>query len=113
MTVFMYLFHLQPLKQILIEVLNPCFVHVLCRLHGAYEESGGVFEFGETSVVVHLVLVIDDEGHDAVAKTFAEEDETTDTSVAILEGVDALEAPVVFGKGMDGYVLLGIVPLAE
>ena len=113
MTVFMYLFHLQPLKQILIEVLNPCFVHVLCRLHGAYEESGGVLEFGETSIVVHLVLVINDEGHDAVAKTFAEEDEATNTSVTVLEGVDALEAPVVFGKGMDGNVLLDMIPCLE
>ena len=72
-----------------------------------------MLEFGETSIVVHLVLVIDDEGHDAVAKTFAEEDEATDTPVTVLERVDALETLVVFGKGMDGNVLLGMIPCLE
>lgn len=67
-------------------------------------------EFGESSIVVHFVLIVDDERHDAVAKTLAEKDKSTDTSVAILEWVDALEAPMVFSEGVDGYVLLGVVP---
>ena len=62
---------------------------------------------------MHFVLVVNDERHDAVAEALAEEDEATDTTVAVLKCMDALETPMIFGKGVDGYVLLGIVPLAE
>ena len=48
-----------------------------------------------------------------MTETFTEENETTNTTVAVLEWMDALETPMIFGKGMDGYVLLGIVPLTE
>ena len=33
------LLHLQPLEQLFVEILDPCFVHVLCRLHGAYSRT--------------------------------------------------------------------------
>ena len=82
-------------------------------MHGADEESGCLKELGETSVVVHLVLVVDNKRHDAVAKALAEEDEATDASVAVLEWVDALETPMVFGEGVDGYVLLGMIPFLQ
>ena len=72
-----------------------------------------MLELCQASVVEHLVLIVDNKWHDAVAEALAEENEATDTSIAVLEWVDALETPVVFGKGVDGYVLLGFVPIAE
>ena len=35
--------------------------------------------------------VIDDEGHDAAAQTFLEQDQTPDAAVAVLKGMDALK----------------------
>ena len=89
------LFHLQPLKQILVEVLDPNLIHILCRLHSAHEEARCLFELGETTVVIHLVLIVNDEWHDTVAEAFAEEDETTNTTVAIQKWMNALEPPMV------------------
>ena len=66
------LFHFQPLQQILVEVFDPCLVHILCRLHGANEKAWSLLKFSEATVVVHFMLIVNDEGHDAIAETFAE-----------------------------------------
>ena len=89
------LFHFQSLKQILVEIVNPGFIHILCRLHSTHEEARCLLKFGESSIVVHLVLIVYDEWHDAVAKAFAEEDETTNTPIAVLKWMNALEPPMV------------------
>jgi len=54
-------------------------------------------ELGESSVVEHLMLVVDDERHHTVPQTFAEQDEPAHTTVAVLEWVYALESPMKFG----------------
>ena len=41
------------------------------------------------------MLIVYDEWHDAVAKAFAEEDETTNTPIAVLKWMNALEPPMV------------------
>ncbi|MDO4957815.1 MAG: hypothetical protein Q4E68_00980 [Prevotellaceae bacterium] len=57
--------------------------------------------------------MLDDEWHDAITKTFVEEEEATDTSIAVLEWLDTLEASIVFGKDMNGHALLGLIPLFQ
>ena len=72
-----------------------------------------MLELCQASVVVHLVLIVDNKWHDAVAEALAEENEATDTSIAVLEWVDALETPVVFCNGMYVHLFLVLIPSGE
>jgi len=78
-------------------------VMVLRRQAGVLKVAWLAVVVVEAAVVEVAVPGVDDEGDDAMAQAFAEE-EAADAAVAVLERVDALEADV---KGEDGVEVDG------
>ena len=71
-----------------------CFVLILGCEDGICEVTIDVSPFAETTIVEEFEVVCDDEGDDVVSKAFFEHDEATHATVAILEGMNLLEADV-------------------
>lgn len=45
----------------------------------------------QSPVIEHLMLLINDEGHDSVSQAFLKHDESADTAVAILKRMDGFK----------------------
>ncbi len=73
------------------KVIQRCFEAVLSCKTCVHEEAAFCVPFREAAVVVALHLIFDDEWRDRIREAFLEHDEAPDASIAILEGVDALE----------------------
>ena len=77
-------------------VLNPKVVQhgleiVLHQQASITEIAGRFAPLFDAAVVEHLMLVIDDEGHDPETEAFLEQDQPPDTAVAVLKGMDSLK----------------------
>ena len=64
---------------------------ILRREAGVHKIPWQIVPFIETAVVEQRKIVLHDEGNDIVAQTLLEEDESADTPVAVLKGVNTLE----------------------
>ena len=67
---------------------------ILCKATGVAEVAWLVFPGLEAAVIEGFQIVRDDERDDAAAQTFFEQQQAADAAVAVLEGVDTLEAVV-------------------
>ena len=47
--------------------------------------------FLQATVIVHLHIIFNNEGHDSIPKTFFEKDQSSHTAVSILEWMDRLK----------------------
>ena len=65
--------------------------------------------FVETSVIEHFQIICDDKGDDVISEAFLEHDEAPNTSIAILEGMNLLEAYVEVKNIVERLLLLAIV----
>lgn len=68
---------------------------------------------GEASVVEGFEEICDDKGDDVVREAFFEHDETADTAVAILEGVNALECVVEVQNIIKGLFFNALIAVDE
>lgn len=68
---------------------------------------------GEAAVVEGFEGICDDKGHDVVREAFFEHDETADTAVAILEGVNALECVVEVQNIIKGLFFNALIAVDE
>ena len=82
---------------------------VLGEAAGVAEVAGFGFPVLEAAVVKGLQIVCDDEGDDTAAQAFLEQQQAADAAVAVLEGVDALEAVVKVQQIVKGLFFLGVV----
>ncbi len=76
------------------EFTQPYFKIILSGEAGIAEVAGELGPVGEAAVVEGFEGICDDKGDDVVREAFFEHDETADTAVAILEGVNAFEGVV-------------------
>lgn len=91
------------------EIVEQGLVVVLCREAGIAQ----IFAYGwpllQASVVEHLEVIGDDEGNDAGRQTLLEHHKASDTAVAILKRVDALETLVQIENVVECLVPPGVV----
>ena len=90
-----------------IEILQYLLEAVLRETAGVAEAAWFGFPVLQAAVVEGFQIVRDDEGNDAAAQAFLEQQQAAVTAVAVLEGVDALEAVVEVQQiveGYDGYI---------
>ena len=82
---------------------------VLRQEAGVAEVASFGFPVLEAAVVEGFEIVRDDEGNDAAAQAFLEQQQAADAAVAVLEGVDALEAVVEVQQIVEGFLLLCVI----
>lgn len=81
----------------------------MCGAAGVAEAAGFGFPGLEAAVVEGFQIVRDDKGDDAVAQTFFEQQQAANAAVAVMEGVDALEAVVEVQQIVKGLFFFGVV----
>lgn len=91
------------------EFTQPYFKIILGGEAGVAEVAGELGPVGEASVVEDLEGICDDKGDNVVREAFFEHDETPDTAVAILEGVNALECVVEVQNIIEGLLFYALV----
>ena len=74
------------------EILHQCAILVLCREAGVEQVAIHPPPLPQPAIVKRLQAVGDDEGDNGVVEALLEEDQSANTPVAVLEGVDGLEA---------------------
>ena len=82
---------------------------VLAVQAGIGQPASFVLPFGQAPVVVQLLVILDEEGDDAMAETLLEGDEPADPAVAVLERMNALKLPVKPNDVVDGDGLGGLI----
>ena len=65
--------------------------------------------FVETSVIEHFQIICDDKGDDVISEAFLEHDEATNAAIAILEGMNLLEAHMEIKKIFKRFLFDGVV----
>ena len=80
---------------------------------GVAEIAGFGFPVLEAAVVEGFEVVRNDEGDEAAAEAFLEQQQAADAAVAVLEGVDALEAVVKVQQIIEGLFFLRVVCLEQ
>ena len=65
-----------------------------------------MFELREASIIIQLMLIVNDKRHDAVTQTFTEEDKASHTPVSILKRMNSFKSPMIFSKCQDSYIRL-------
>ena len=80
------------------EILHQCAILVLYREAGIEQVTVHPSPFPQAAIVKRLQAVGDDEGDDGLSEALLEEDQSADTPVAVLEGVDGLKAVVEVDK---------------
>lgn len=91
------------------EVVEQRLVVVLCRKAGVAQILTHGGPLLQASVVEHLEVVGDDERNDAGRQTLLEHHESSDTAVAVLKRVDALETLVQVEDVVECLVAPGVV----
>lgn len=85
---------------------------ILCGQAGVQQVALLALPFLQATIVVQLVPLVDDEGHDVVFQAFLEQDQPTHAAIAVLEGMDALEADMevdqVFQSLFTGLVVIDL-----
>lgn len=95
------------------EVVEQSLVVVLCRETGVaqiFAHSGPLLQ---TAIVEHLEVIGDDEGNDAGRQALLEHHKSSDTAVAILKRVDALETLVQVENVVERLASPGVVLCQE
>ena len=72
----------------IIQVFLEC---ILCRKAGVGQVAFFPIPFLQSTVIEHFYTVLNNKRHNIVFQTFLEQDQPSDSSVAVLEGVDALK----------------------
>lgn len=85
------------------------FILVLGCEDGICEVAIYVAPFAEAAIIKELEIVCDDEGDDGVSEAFLEHDKATYASVAILEGMNLLEADMKVEDVFEGLALDGVI----
>ena len=85
------------------------FILILGGEAGVCEVAVNMAPLMKTAIIEHLQIICDDEGNDAICEAFLEHDETAYTSVAILEGMNLLEADMEIKDVFEGLALDGVV----
>ena len=85
------------------------FILILGGETGICEVAINVTPLMKSAIIEHLQIICDDEGNDAICEAFFEHDETAYTSVAILEGMNLLEADMEIKDVFEGLALDGVV----
>ena len=85
------------------------FVLILRCEAGVCEVTIDVTPFAEAAIIEELQIVCDDEGDDGVGEAFLEHDEATHTAIAILEGMNLLEADVEVEDVFEGLLFDGVI----
>ena len=85
------------------------FVLVLGGEDGVCEIAVYMAPFTKAAIIEELEVVCDDEGDDVISEAFLEHDEAPNTSIAILEGMNLLEANVEIKDVFEGLALDGVV----
>lgn len=92
-----------------LEIVEERLEVVLSGEAGVEEITTNAGPLAKASVVEQFQVIGNDEGHDASRETFLEHDQATDAAIAVLEGVDRLEALMEVDDVLDGVLLDGIV----
>ena len=82
---------------------------ILSQETGVPEVAALGFPVLQAPVVERFQIVRQDEGDDAAAQALLEQQQTANASVAVLEGVDALEAVVEVQQVVEGLFFFGVV----
>ena len=85
------------------------FVLILRCEAGVCEVTIDVTPFAEAAIVEEFQIVCDDEGDDGVSEAFFEHDKATHAPVAILEGMNLLEADVEVEDVFERLLFDGVV----
>ena len=85
------------------------FVLVLGGEDGVCEIAVYMAPFTKAAIIEELEVVCDDEGDDVISEAFLEHDEAPNTSIAILEGMNLLEANVEIKDVFEGLALDGVI----
>ena len=85
------------------------FILILGGETGICEVAINVTPLMKSAIIEHLQIICDDEGNDAICEAFFEHDETAYTPVAILEGMNLLEADVKVENIFEGLALDSVV----
>ena len=73
---------------------------VLHQQAGITQITGHFVPLFQTAIVEHFMPVIDDKGDDPVAEALFEQDQPADAPVAVLKGMDPLEANMKIQKAL-------------
>ena len=92
-----------------VEMSQDGFILVLGCEAGISEVTIDVAPFAKTTIIEELEIVCDDEGDDVISKAFLEHDKATYASIAILEGMNLLEANMEIKNVFEGLALDGVV----
>lgn len=92
-----------------LEIVEQRFEVVLGGEAGVEEVTTNAGPFAKASVVEQFQVIGNDEGHDACREAFLEHDQATDAAIAVLEGMDSLEALVEVDDVLDGVPLDSVV----
>ena len=92
------------------KILQHLFKLILRGEAGVKKVAALVVPLGEAAVVEHFVALVDDKGDDVMLEALLEHEEAPDSAVAVLEGVNALEAHVkgddiLKGDGFKGVII--------
>ena len=82
---------------------------ILREAAGVTEVAALGFPVLEAAVVEGFEVVRDNKGDDASSQAFFEQQQAADTAVAVLEGMDALEAVVEIQQIVESLLLFGVV----
>jgi hypothetical protein len=85
------------------------FILILGGETGICEVAINVTPLMKSAIIEHLQIICDDEGDDVVSEAFHEHNEATYASIAILEGMNLLEADMEIKDVFEGLALDGVV----
>ena len=85
------------------------FILILGGETGICEIAINVTPLMKSAIIEHLQIICDDEGNDAICEAFLEHNEATYASIAILEGMNLLEADMEIKDVFEGLALDGVV----
>ena len=73
------------------EIVQINFESVLCGQAGIHHVSAFVIPLVQSTIVEHLQVILNDKGNDAVLEAFLEENQSSDTPITVLKGMNSFK----------------------
>ena len=91
------------------EIVQICFIFILCGQTGISQITLFIIPFFQSSVIEHLQIILYDEWNNIIFQAFFEHNQSSYTTVAVLERMDSFKLHMEVQNIFKGLFFLGIV----